>query len=64
MSGTARLLEMRRLREAGWSLAAIGQRHGVSASRVSQLLGPDGRYAARTFRVSAPQPLTQDQPAA
>jgi hypothetical protein len=59
-AGTGRLLAMRRLREQGWSLADIGWRYGITAARVSQLLGPDGRR----FRVSVPEPLTQQPPAA
>ena len=51
---------VRALREQGWSLAAIGARYGITAARVSQLLGRTGRR----FRVSDPEPLTEQRSAA
>ena len=59
--GTARLREMRELRDAGMTLAEIGRRYGVTGPRVSQLLGPDGRYCRTLERPAGDVEL--DRPA-
>jgi|HubBroStandDraft_6_1064221.scaffolds.fasta_scaffold223454_2 hypothetical protein len=48
MSDQRRDQQMRKLAEAGWTLARIGERYGLSRQRVSQIIGSVGRrYPAR-----------------